>query len=171
LDFSKSQSEFLHNVCMGLTQNTPKLVEWIEPPSMSPGAPCPAVHSDGHNLICAYYLHSHAEAGRSVALLKFDVVLQYRIGYPNEEALLGHPLYQFGLRPYRFYTVENSPLIDEIEKQNSCHSQHRPGIYAKFRHWIVMFHDETLEVLALRGNVSGQTELPPKKAVCQEHKI
>ena len=155
---------------MALTQNTPKLVEWTEPPPMSSGAPCLAVHSDGHNLICAYNLHSRRETGRSVALLKFEVVLQYRIGYPNEEALAGHPLYPFGLTPYRFYTLENS-LIDEIEKQNSCHSRHRPGIYAKYRRWIVMFHDETLEVIALRGNINGQSELPPKKAVCREGEI
>ena len=133
---------------------------------MEAGAPLPAVHSDGHDLLCAYVLNSTGAPAHSVAILKFEGVLQYRFGYPNDEALSGHPLYPFGLEYYGFFTVENSPLISEIEKQNECHPQHRSGIYAKFRHWVVTFHDETLEVIALRGNVSGQSELSPEKAVC-----
>jgi hypothetical protein len=133
---------------------------------METGAPSPAVRSDGHKLLCAYFINSTVAPVKSVAILKFEGVLQYWFGYPNDEALQGHPLYQFGLEHYGFFTVENSPLIFAIEKQNECHPQHRPGIYTKFRHWIVTFHDETLEVIALRGNVSGQTELSPEKAVC-----
>jgi hypothetical protein len=135
---------------------------------MDTGAPCPAVHSDGSNLLCAYFIRPTAAPGGSVALLKFEGVLQHRFGYPNDEALQGHPLYQFGLRHYGFFSVENSPLVEEIENQNRCHSRHRPGIYAEFRHWIVTFHDETLEVIALRGNV-GPTELSsPERVVCRE---
>lgn len=135
---------------------------WTEPPPMSTGAPCPAVHSEGHDLLCAYFINSTVAPVGSVAVLKFEGVLHYRFGYPNDEALQGHPLYQFGLKHYGFFAVENSPLIGEIEKQNECHSQHRPGIYAKFRHWIVTFHDDTLEVIAVRGKVCGQTELSPE---------
>jgi hypothetical protein len=137
---------------------------------MSTGAPCPAVHSDGQNLLCAYFISSTVAPDGSVAILKFEGVLQYRFGYPSDEALGGHPLYQFGLEQYGFFAVKNSPLIAEIERQNECHSRHRPGIFAKFRHWVVTFHDDTLEVIALRGNVSGQTELSPERAVCLEGK-
>jgi hypothetical protein len=165
-EFSQNRARFLHNVRVSIPQNKPQLVRWTEPPPMETGAPLPAVHSDGHNLLCAYIVNSTVAPVRSVAILKFEVVLQFRFGYPNDEALPGHPLYQFGLGYYDFFTVENSPLIIEIEKQNECHSQHRPGIYAKFHHWIVTFHDKTLEVLALRANVSGQTDLTPEKAVC-----
>jgi len=133
---------------------------------METGAPLPAVHSDGHELLCAYVVNSTVAPAYSVAILKFEGVLQYRFGYPNDEALPGHPLYPFGLEYYDFFAVENSPLISEIEKQNECHRQHRPGIYAKFRHWVVTFHSETLEVIALRGSVKGQTDLSPEKAVC-----
>jgi hypothetical protein len=135
---------------------------------METGAPSPAVRSVGHELLCAYFTNSTVAPARSVAILKFEGMLQYKFGYPSDEALQGHPLYQFGLEHYGFFTVENSPLICAIEKQNECHPLHRPGIYAKFRHWIVTFHDETLEVIALRGNFTGQTELPPERAVCLE---
>jgi hypothetical protein len=151
---------------MSIPQNKPQLVRWTEPPPMETGAPLAAVHSDGHDLLCAYVVNSTVAPARSIAVLKFEAVLQFRFGYPNDEALPGHPLYQFGLEYYDFFTVENSQLISEIEKQNECHHRHRPGIYAKFRHWIVTFHDETLEVIALRANVSGRTELTPEKAVC-----
>lgn|SRR6266853_1197196 len=151
---------------MSIQPNKPQLVRWTDPPPMEPGAPCPAVHSSGHHLVCAYFINWPVASVGSVALLKFESVLHYRLGYPNDEALQGHPLYQFGLEPYAFFAVENSPLTAEIEKQNEGHAQHRPGIYARFRHWVVTFHDDTLEVIALRGNVSGQTELSPEKAVC-----
>jgi hypothetical protein len=151
---------------VNIQHNKPQLVPWIEPPPMSTGAPCPAVHSDGDDLFCAYVINSSVAPAGSVAILKFEGVLHHRFGYPNDEALQGHPLYQFGLEHYGFFIVENSPLIAEIEKQNECHRQHRPGIYAGFRHWIVTFHDDTLEVIAVRGSVTGQTDVSPEKAVC-----
>jgi hypothetical protein len=151
---------------MSILQNKPQLVPWTDPPAMETGAPSPSVRSDGHELLCAYFIDSTVVPVRSAVILKFEGVLQYRFGYPNDEALQGHPLYPFGLEHYGFFTVENSPLISEIEKQNECHPQHRSGIYRKFRHWVLTFHDEMLEVIALRGSVSGQTELSPEKAVC-----
>ena len=163
---SESHHGFLHTNRVSILQNKPQLVPWTEPPPMDTGAPCPAVRSDGRALLCAYFINSAGLPVRSAAILKFEGVLHYRFGYPNNEALQGHPLYPFGLEHYGFFTVENSPLTSEIEKQNECHPQHRSGIYRKFRHWVVTFHDETLEVIAFRGTVSGQTELSPEKAVC-----
>ena len=145
----------------------PQLVRWTNPPPMETGAPLPAVHSNGHHLLCAYFISSNSAPKGSVALLKFEGVLQYRLGYPNDEALQGHPLYPFELGHYGFFTVENSPLIDEIEQQNRCHPRHRPGIYAKFRHWVITFHDETLEVVALRATVVGQMQTSPDRAVAE----
>src|ERR1022692_406134 len=131
---------------MGLIQKQPQLMQWTEPPPMDTGAPHPALYLN-RALLCAYFISSTAAPVESVALLKFEIVLQHRFGYPSDEALHGHPLYPFGLKHYGFFVVENSPLIDEIEEQNQCHSRHRPGIYAKFRHWVITFHDETLEVI------------------------
>jgi hypothetical protein len=153
---------------MSLLKNEPHLVGWTEPPPMDAGAPGPVVHSDGHDLLCAYVTDSTVAPAGPVALLKFETVLQYKFGYPNDEALQGHSLYHCGLKHYGFFVVENSPLLDEIEKQNRCHSQHRPGIYSRFQHWVITFHDETLEVVALRGVVIGQTHVSPDMAVCEQ---
>jgi hypothetical protein len=144
----------------------PRLVPWLEPPQMDFGAPMPAVHSDGNRLICAYYISEQLILNGASAVLQFEGVLQFRLGYPNDEALHGHPLSGLGLESYRFYVVENSPTIAEIENQNRAHSGYKAGMYARFRHWIVTFHDETLEVIALRGMVVGQSQLSPNRAVC-----
>jgi hypothetical protein len=152
---------------MNLEELQSRLVPWLEPPQMDTGAPCPAVHSDEDRLFCAYYISRRETPEDSVAVLKFEGVLQFRLGYPNDEALHGHPLYRFGLRHYGFYLVENSPIIAEIELQNRVHSAHKPGIYSGFRHWIITFHDETLEVVALHGGVVGQSQLPPPQAVSE----
>lgn len=134
---------------------------------MDTGSPCPAIHSDGHRLLCAYYVGRGAHAQGTAAVLRFEGVLQFRMGYPNDEALHGHPLAKLGMEHYEVYLVENSPLIAELEDQNRVHPSFRPGMYDQFRHWILTFHDETLEVVALRAVVVGTSQSPPRKAVCE----
>ena len=150
---------------MNLEDLTPRLVPWLVPPPMDPGAPSPAVHWDERRLLCAYYTSKTPQ--RTVAVLRFEVVLEFRLGHPSDEALSGHPLFKYGLEPYGSYLVENSPLVAEIENRNRVHPAFRPGMYRDFGHWIVTFHDETLEVVALRALVAGQSSLPPKSAVCE----
>jgi hypothetical protein len=145
----------------------PKLQEWLEPPQMDTGSPCPAIHSDGRRLLCAYYVGANAPTEGTVAILRFKGVLQFRFGYPNDEVLHGHPLSKLGLKHYAAYVVENSPLISEIENQNRVHPAFRLGMYEKFRHWVVTFRDETLEVVARHAELVGTSQLPPHQAVCE----
>jgi hypothetical protein len=152
---------------MEAQERGPFFAAWSEPPEMDAGAPCPALLCDEHELFCGYYVGPKAAEQRSVAVLKFEGVLLHRFGYPNDEALAGHPLWRLGLGFYHFYTVENSPWRAEIESQNSVHRHHHPGIYEKFRHWLITFHDSTLEVLAQRARIIGRTNLSPDKAVVE----
>src|SRR5262249_18973358 len=124
---------------------TPKIVKWTEPPAMDAGAPMPVVYSDESGLTCAYLIGAiHPQSG-STAILRFEGVLYYAMGYPNDEVLNAHPLYGNGLGFYDFYVVENSPLIVDLDRRNQVHKQHVAGNYVKpFRHWIITFHDETL---------------------------
>ena len=116
---------------------------------MDAGAPMPAVYSDETGLTCAYVIGAtHSESG-STAILHFEGVLYYGMGYPNDEALRAHPLYENGLGLYDFHVVENSPLIADLDRRNQVHNRHVAGNYLKrFRHWIITFHDKTLEVVA-----------------------
>lgn len=116
---------------------------------MDSGVPMPAVYSDENGLTCAYIIGAtHVQSG-STAVLHFDSVLYYAFGYPNDEALNGHPLYPHGLRHYDFQLVENSPLIADLDRRNQVHGGHVTGSYMRrFRHWVITFHDETFEVVA-----------------------
>ena len=69
----------------------------------------------------------------SGAVLRFDGVPEYHFGAPNDERLNEHPLHPVGLGFYGFYeAVGSDRLVGRAGK----------------RHWIITFHDETLEVLA-----------------------
>jgi hypothetical protein len=147
---------------------TPKVAKWGEPPSMDAGAPMPAVYSDENGLTCAYVIGAtHSESG-STAVLHFEDVLYYAMGYPNDEALNAHPLYANRLGLYGFHVVENSPMIADLDHRNQVHERHVAGGYMKrFRHWIITFHDETLEVVARNARFVSTSEKEPRLAVLE----
>jgi hypothetical protein len=146
----------------------PKVAKWGEPPAMDAGAPMPAVYSNENGLTCAYFIGAtHSESG-STAVLYFEDVLYYAMGYPNDEALNAHPLYANGLGFYGFHVVENSPMIADLDRRNQMHERHVAGAYMKrFRHWIITFHDETLEVVARDARFVGTREKEPRMAVLE----
>jgi hypothetical protein len=81
------------------------------------------------------------EAG--TGLVELVRCIATKFGYPNDEALPGHPLYKQGLSYYGVYEVRGSSWIKQMEEQN-CVS------FPKFRGWgirhfIFTFHDSTLE--------------------------
>jgi hypothetical protein len=70
-----------------------------------------------------------------------------KFGYPNDEALGGHPLSAKGLDNYGIYEVLNSSWIAEQAKQNQVCFPERTNISGK-RHFIFVFHESVLECLA-----------------------
>ncbi len=146
----------------------PVITLWVEPPEMDSGAPKPAVYSDATGLICTYVTGVRHQEPGATAMLRFEGVLYYYMGYPNDEALQAHPLYKYGLKHYHFHLVSDSPLIEELDKRNRVHRQHVVGSYrCRFRHWILTFHDETLEVIARSAVVVGVTTDETSAAVRQ----
>jgi hypothetical protein len=81
-----------------------------------------------------------------VAIFAFHSCLISRFGYPNDEALAGHPLFKSGLGFYGVFEVTNSSWDRELRLQN------RVGFptfdMPKRRHFIVTFHDSTFECIA-----------------------
>ncbi|MEQ4301835.1 hypothetical protein ABNF97_10660 [Plantactinospora sp. B6F1] len=54
-----------------------------------------------------------------VALATFSNALQVTFGYPNDEALPGHPLYDAAADwSYGFYEVQGSPWLRRLGAQN-----------------------------------------------------
>ena len=113
-------------------------------PPMESGSPIPSIKEIGSNLLVSYICNNpdfpgwdsgsapdHPGFDEYCAVIKFSEISWYHFGGPSDEKLHQHPLYDSGLTFYGFHVVENS------SKTNSNQS-----------HWIITFHDETLEILA-----------------------
>lgn len=84
--------------------------------------------------------HPDDQNRRSV-ILTFGDVRHARIGFPNDEGRIHHPLWHQGLIDVRWIgTVEESALVDAIHE--SC------AVPARLTHWVVLLKEETVEVVA-----------------------
>ena len=59
----------------------------------------------------------NAPAG--IATVRLQGCLITRFGYPNDEALGGHPLYPRGLRFYGVFEVQDSSWVAQLQEQKS----------------------------------------------------
>lgn len=133
--------------------------EWRDPPQMDTGAPMPGVYCNDANLLLAYIVRSGpASAYEEFAIVRFSGVLQHTFGYPNDEALGGHPYYGLGLQFYAFNEIARSPYLDELGKRNARVFAGSESLYEGLTHWIVTFHDETLEVVGRSAQFVGCVE-------------
>jgi len=132
-----------------------------EIPGCETGAPLPFILSDEHHLEVIYHISGAdedrfsdkydyviEEEGEGIVALRFQHCLQHKFGYPNEEALHGHPEYKMGIKYFCCVEFPDSKWAAEIEKQNEAHPNHQRGMYSNHRHFIFPFHDTTLECLA-----------------------
>lgn len=104
------------------------------------------------------------DAGRAVVELVRCSVSKF--GYPNDEALPGHPLYKNGLDGggYGVYEVLNPTWAKEVTKQNRVCFPKKPD--SKQRHFLFTFHDSTFECLADDLRVTIRQE--PFRAIIEE---
>jgi hypothetical protein len=130
-------------------------------PQSSVGAPLPHVLADEHALSVLYIVEVDDPEwdGTTVrivspashepcAVVRFRSYVAFTFGPPNDEAIAGHRLAPLGLAPYSSYEVVNSRWIADFEKANRVHANHRAEHFAGHRHFILTFHDSTLEVIA-----------------------
>ncbi|WP_295651329.1 hypothetical protein [uncultured Mucilaginibacter sp.] len=85
---------------------------------------------------------------KGIGIVKFKNVLSYKFGLPNDETLVGHTLYKFGLKYYSGQYIEKSPWLEELIKLNSVHPYHNPSSFDNYKHYIFTFHDDTFECIA-----------------------
>jgi hypothetical protein len=80
-----------------------------------------------------------------------------KFGYPNDEALPGHPLYSRGLRNYGIFEVLNSTWRKMLADQNVVSFPNPKPSARSSRHFVVTFHDSTLECIAesIEGRFAG----------------
>lgn len=131
-------------------------------PRWDTGAPLPHVLYGLQGIAVVYFGRDGLAAGpaqttsvvgasssdAAVVTVRFIHPTAVRVGAPNDEALHGHPLFGRGLDAYAAHLVVRSPWIEELKAINSVHRQFRPEAWAKRNHYLLAFHDETLECVA-----------------------
>ncbi len=131
-------------------------------PQSSIGAPLPVLLSDECSTLVAYLIEepdpmwdgtttrvvASESEGELIAIVRFVRPRAHLFGPPNDEAFAGHPLASRGLTPYGSFEVLRSSWIRRLERMNSVHPYHRAAAFASLRHFILSFHDSTLECIA-----------------------
>ena len=110
------------------------------------GAPMPVLIA-GLRTFVAFYLRE-SEDDHGIGVVEFKGVESVKMGSPNDEVLRGHPLWGSGLEFYRPQQVRNSPWITELIRVNRVHSNFRESHWNAMRHFMLPFHDETVECAA-----------------------
>jgi len=120
-------------------------------PLLDPGAPCPNVFAEEHQLVLSYCVRDeppYPPTTAPLAIVRFSRPYFHMFGPPNVETFDGHPLANQGLHPYGVFRVEKSSLIRSLERMNSVHEHHNPATFDAMTHYIFSFHDSTFECVA-----------------------
>jgi len=111
-----------------------------------PGAPAPLLAQSEHD--CYLVFNAVQEPGGAIGTGVVEAVGCdiTRFGYPNDEAIAGHPLWARGLNPYAVSEVIHSSWVTQLDEQNrvAFPDYNRPPK----RHFIIAFHDSTFECVA-----------------------
>ncbi|MEU8181663.1 hypothetical protein AB0B86_12945 [Micromonospora sp. NPDC049047] len=88
------------------------------------------------------------EQPHRVAMATFAGYAQALFGYPNDEALPGHPLYHPDWE-YGCYEVQGSPWPGRLAAQNRVRFPDQTSSrWGQLRHFLVVCHEDLVEVLA-----------------------
>jgi hypothetical protein len=88
------------------------------------------------------------QADQGLGIVEFKRATSVKIGSPNDEVLRGHPLWRSGLEFYSAHEVKNSPWITELMEVDRVHGHFDESQWTGRRHFMLTFHDETLECVA-----------------------
>ena len=132
-------------------------------PRWDTGAPYPQLLSGAGRTILTYFVREPNpgwdgtsvrvvdvadDAPAAIAIVRFRGVTAARIGSPNDEVMDGHPLHGRGLEAYRAHVVKRSRWVQELQAINSVHRCYDPARWTDQNHYLLAFHDETVEVVA-----------------------
>jgi hypothetical protein len=88
------------------------------------------------------------QADHVIGVVEFKKVTSIKISFPGDEALRGHPLWGSGLESCSAHEVRNSPWITELMEADRAHERFDESQWSGRRHFMLTFHDETLECIA-----------------------
>ena len=92
------------------------------------------------------------------AIVEFDLCFWTSFGYPNDEALPGHPLYGRGLAAYDIFDVHKSAWVRRMTEQNRVVFPNTKD--SDLRHLVFSFHDSTFECIC-RGIKNSSLSTAP----------
>lgn len=121
-----------------------RVIQWE--PKWSAGATAPVILANDNGLVLLYNVALEEE--ESVGVVTFKQARAHRYSSINDEVLSGHPLYGKGLEFYGAHEVEGSSWLEEVRSVHSVHRLYDPSRWNSVKHYILCFHDDTLEVLA-----------------------
>jgi hypothetical protein len=91
-----------------------------------------------------------ARVVRDISVVEFKRVASLKIGPSNDEVLRHHSLWGSGLEIHSAHEVRNSPCITELMELNRGHEHFDERVWRGKRHFLLAFHDVTLECIANR---------------------
>jgi len=109
------------------------------------GAPHPVLLQDERRAVLVFTAITTDEQ-TVTAIAEFTGCLATRFGYPDDQALPGHPLYNHGLRYHDVMEVLHSSWMRQLEDQDAGAFPQPPDWEP--RHFIITLHDATFECLA-----------------------
>jgi hypothetical protein len=119
-------------------------VPWLPDPHESD----PRLFADAFTMMVIYEVAETAPTDDVYAVLRFQTCRIVKFGYPNDEALPGHPLYPKGLRCYGLFEVRDSSWSKSLDEYNPVSFPNLNQSRDSYRHFIVTFHDSTPECIA-----------------------
>jgi hypothetical protein len=113
------------------------------------GAPSPILHQTERAAVLVFFGQPTDRPGeRHRVLVEVFGCMIATFGYPNDEALPGHPLHAAGLSYSGVFEVLAPSWRDRVIAQNLRSFPSTPKQYATRRHFVITFQDSTFECLA-----------------------
>jgi hypothetical protein len=129
-----------------MTERRERVVELDLGVRPDPGTPMPLLAQGSSDLVLVFRAQTGPGGEAKAGVVEASMCLVSQFGYPNDEALSGHPLWGHGLGFYGIHEVLDSSRVARFEAQNHVAF---PGLTPPpKRHFIITFHDETFECLA-----------------------
>jgi hypothetical protein len=145
-----------------------KLIEIKDAFLMDVGAPSPIVISNGNELFLTFYAAQEQESiisdlherntnnDTGVVVLKFKGCLKFEFGLPGNETIHGHPYSKLGIKSFSFYELENSSLVEELQRIERVHPYYNVDKWKSYNHYILTCMTICSSVLRGTLRLSGE---------------
>ena len=126
-----------------------------QPCVWSSGAPEPLVLSSERRTFVVFTQPDRDQVSEGCTAIEFVGCLGLSTGFPNDEALYGHTLWGKGLSFYQVHEVIESSWLNRMREIERHHSGSPDIPFEGVRHFVLTFHDSTVEALARDLVVAG----------------